>query len=84
VKGLADAAVSAKTGLATAGGTVASGLAQLVGIIPNEIGKLATLIGIALSIVMISYWRAQKRKTQLESELIVEQIKKLKSENEKA
>lgn len=68
MKSLGDIAVSAKAALATAGGTVASGLAQLLGLIPDEIGKLATLLGICLSIVMIGYWRAQTKKTQVETE----------------
>lgn len=73
-------AASAKTAAATALATVASGLAQFLQLIPDDIGKLATLVGICLTIVMIGYWLEQKKKARLESEILAEQLKKLRSE----
>jgi hypothetical protein len=80
MRSFGDIALSFKASVATAGGTVASGLAQFLGLIPEEIGKLSALLGLCLSIVMISYWRAQTKKTNLESELIAENIKKMRGD----
>ena len=37
--------------------TTASGLSTVVGWIPEDIGKLASFVGIILTIIMINYWR---------------------------
>jgi uncharacterized membrane protein YfcA len=51
-------------------GTIGSGLGTVLEMIPNEIGKLATLVGIVLSSVLIyTHWRKGRieyQKTQLE------------------
>lgn len=74
-----EIALSAKTAAVTASGTVASGLAQFLGFIPDEIGKLATLLGICLTIVMLGYWRTQSKKAQIELELLILQRDKLRA-----
>lgn len=45
--------VSTKTAVAVASATTASGVGSLLDWIPNDIGKIATLIGIVLSLVLI-------------------------------
>lgn len=42
-----------KTAWATAVGTMGTGMGTILEMIPNEIGKLATLVGIILSSVLI-------------------------------
>ena len=48
--------LGAKVSGAVATGTTASGGATWLEWIPGEIGKLATLIGAVLSLVLIVYW----------------------------
>tara|TARA_R110000822_G_scaffold23472_2_gene72555 strand:+ start:72 stop:365 length:294 start_codon:yes stop_codon:yes gene_type:complete len=43
----------AKAATLVATGTISTGLGSFLDLIPNDIGKLATLIGIALSLVLI-------------------------------
>ena len=50
---LAEVAQSPKVGTAVAAGTSTSGLGTFLDLIPNDIGKLATLVGIVLSMVLI-------------------------------
>lgn len=46
-----------KASLTLAGATFASGLSTVVGLIPEDIGKLASFVGLILTIIMINYWR---------------------------
>lgn len=46
----------AKASGAVATGTTGSGIATMMEWIPTDIGKLATLIGAVLSLVLIVYW----------------------------
>ncbi len=59
-----------KIAATVATGTTASGLSSLLEIIPDDIGKLATVVGIALSLVLIYFHirkgRLEKRKLELE------------------
>lgn len=58
----ASAAVQSKNVAVTvSGSTVGSGLATMLELIPTDIGKLATLIGIVLSVVLIYTHVAQHR-----------------------
>ena len=54
--------------------TTGSGVGTVFDLIPNDIGKLATLIGIILSVVLIyTHWRRgriQYEKTRLEIEIL--------------
>ena len=54
--------------------TTGSGVGTVFDLIPNDIGKLATLIGIILSVVLIyTHWRrgrVQYEKTRLEIEIL--------------
>ena len=43
----------AKAATLIATGTISTGLGHVLDVIPNEIGKLATVVGILLSIVLI-------------------------------
>ena len=80
MSGIQEFFASGKAAVAVAGGTVASGIAQILSWIPDSIGKFATLVGVVLTLVMISYWRAKTKKVQLESELLLHQIRKLKED----
>lgn len=65
---------------------VTTGMGMIISLdwIPNDIGKLATLVGILLSVVLIyTHWRKGRieyKKTQLEIELLKE--KNLKKDEE--
>jgi hypothetical protein len=48
-----DLVTDPRTASAVSGGTVASGLGTWTDAIPNDIGKVATLIGAILSLIMI-------------------------------
>lgn len=54
--------------------TTGTGLGTVLDWIPDEIGKLATLVGIALSVVLIyTHWRKGRieyKKTQLEISIL--------------
>lgn len=94
MKSLFELAASVKFALSTAMATMASGFAYFIGLIPDDIGKFASLLGGLLTIVMLGYWRAQTRKTNneslnvamqtqktaLEVALLEEQLKKLRGE----
>ncbi len=74
-----ESATSAKAAVGTAAGTVASGFVSFVGLIPDDIGKIASLIGGILSIVMIQYWRENRKKVRQdillgETELKIKQL----------
>jgi hypothetical protein len=89
-----ESAVSVKFALSTAMGTMASGFAYFIGLIPDDIGKFASLLGALLTVVMLGYWRAQTRKANTESinvamqtqkaaleiEILEEQLRKLRGE----
>lgn len=68
----------------TAVGTVGTGLGTILEAIPDDIGKLATLVGIVLSSVLIrSHWRKDRieyKKTRLEISI----LKKKEAERVKA
>lgn len=65
-----QAATSPKTAGVVSGLTTGTGLGTVLDYIPDDIGKLATLVGIVLSIVLIrNHWRkgrAETEKIQLE------------------
>lgn len=61
---------------AVSAGTTTTGLGTILDFIPGEIGKLATLVGICLSLVLIyTHWRKGRieyQKTQLEIKILME------------
>jgi len=67
-----------KIAVTTASGTAVTGLGSILDLIPDEIGKLASVVGIVLSVVLIyTHWRkgrADVEKTRLEVELLKRQI----------
>lgn len=65
-----DLILSPKTGTAVSTATTGSGLGTLLDLIPNDIGKLATLVGILLSIVLIYAHILAVRKTRIEIEIL--------------
>ena len=67
---IAEAATSAKLAMTTGVGTMASGFATFIGMIPDDIGKLVSLVGGVLSIVMIQYWRKNTKKLDLETQIL--------------
>lgn len=96
MRSLGEIALSAKTAALTAGATVASGLVQLLGLIPDEIGKLTALVGLCIGIVTLGVWRKKskevdaniklseinEKKAQIELELLILQRDKIRGENE--
>lgn len=65
--------VSTGVALTTAG----TGFVDFLDLIPDEIGKLASLVGICLSIVLIYFHIINTRKIMREREMIEMQIRKL-------
>jgi hypothetical protein len=63
-----------KTGATVAGGTTATGVGTWFEYIPSDIGKLATVIGLVLSLVLIY---VHLRKGRLERDILKERLKKL-------
>ena len=74
-----DFVVSGKVGAAVSAATTGTGLGTVLDWIPPEIGKLATLVGIVLSLVLIyTHWRRGKseyEKTMLEIAILKQQEK---------
>ncbi len=69
-EGLAELAQNPKVASVVSTVTTGTGLGTFLDLIPNDIGKLATLVGIVLSSVLIyTHWRKGRieyKKTQLE------------------
>lgn len=69
-EGLTELAQNPKVASAVSTLTTGTGLGTFLDLIPNDIGKLATLVGIVLSSVLIyTHWRKGRieyEKTQLE------------------
>ena len=70
-------------------GVLASGFTQLMGVLPDDMGKLTSLSGLCVAIAMFNKLRAEsrkaaadQRKTQRETELLELEIKKRKGESE--
>ena len=74
-----EAAQSAKIAAATSATTAGSGMATWLEWIPSDIGKLATLIGLTLSIVLIythlKKYKREEEKHKLEIEILRKQAK---------
>lgn len=69
-----------KTGAVVGASTAATGVSTWFEWIPSDIGKLAALIGLILSCVLIYiHWK----KGRLEQALLHEQIKEIKEHNRK-
>lgn len=81
MRSAAEIALSAKTSAVTAVGTLASGFSTVVGLIPEDIGKLACLLSLVLTCVMIRYWSTQTKKSQIELELLIRTRDKPEAEN---
>lgn len=69
---LSDAGQSPKVAASVSTATAGSGVATFLNLIPAEVGKLATLVGIALSLVLIithlvkAYRDGKKHKLEME------------------
>jgi len=81
MKSIADIALSAKFAASSAAATMVSGFSYFIGLIPDDIGKLASLLGSILTIVMLGYWRAQteerkssKKKIDVETSILQLQL----------
>lgn len=78
---LTDIATSPKTTGVITTLTTTSGLGTWLNFIPGDIGKLASLVGMFLSIVLIFYWI---QKAVFEIKLNRLELERLRRENEKA
>lgn len=76
---------SQPVGYVVAGSTTATGLSTWLNLIPNEIGKLATLVGVILSITIIVMhvrkMRQEARESALREEILREQLRREKASN---
>lgn len=63
-------AFSAKAAWTVVGSTITTSVAALFNIIPDDIGKLGTLIGIVLSIILIRVHIINTRKVKLEIDIM--------------
>lgn len=79
---MTDYLANAKSAIALVIGIVASGFTQLMGVLPDDMGKLTSLSGLCVAIAMFSKLRAERKKTQRETELLDLEIAKRKSETE--
>lgn len=75
-EGLTTLAQNPKVASAVSTITTGTGLGTFLDLIPNEVGKLATVVGIILSSVLIyTHWRKGRieyKKTQLEIIILME------------
>jgi hypothetical protein len=73
---LADIATNAKTAIAVSAATTSTGLGAWLDVIPDDIGKLATLAGAVLSIVLVythtMRGRVERQKLKLEVTILEE------------
>lgn len=71
--------------IAVASGTTVTGLSTWLNLIPSEIGKLATVVGIILSITLIVMhvrkMRQEARESALREEILREQLRREKASN---
>lgn len=76
---------SQPVGYVVAGSTTATGLSTWLNLIPNEIGKLATLVGVILSITIIVMhirkMRQEARESALREAILSEQLRREKASN---
>jgi len=67
-----DLLTDTRAASAVSGTTVTSGLATWLDMVPNEIGKLATLVGTVLSLVMIYVYIQKNSREAKESSVQLE------------
>jgi hypothetical protein len=71
--------------IVVASGTTVTGLSTWLNLIPSEIGKLATVVGIVLSITLIVMhvrkMRQEARESALREEILREQLRREKASN---
>ncbi len=84
---VADVLASLKVSIGIAATSIGSGVSLILGIIPDNIGKLATFAGVLLSCYMIVYWRKNAAKIDQdlakgEIELEIKQIEREKMQIE--
>lgn len=66
--------VSLKTAIGTAGATIIAGLGSLVELIPTDIGKVASLVGVVVTLFLAYLqWKRSKRE-DAEHKLQMEQL----------
>ena len=76
VQELIQIATSPKVATGVVAGTTSSGVGTWLDWIPNDIGKLASLVGIVLSIVLIAVHVTMYRKARIELEMLKEEREK--------
>lgn len=81
---VSDVLTSPKLAGSVSLGTTATGAATWLSWIPDDIGKLATVVGIALSLVLITYWinkiRTEYKMDKLKYEELLISIQKARKE----
>lgn len=64
VQGASNVVQNAKAASAVAAGTTGTGISTILEIIPADIGKIATLVGICLSLILI-YTHLRKHRIEM-------------------
>lgn len=78
---VANIASSPKVATGIVAATTGSGVGTWLDWIPNDIGKLASLVGIVLSLVLIAVHVTVFRKHRLELEMLKEEQRKRRAED---
>lgn len=82
-----ELASNPKIASTVAGSTVGTGLGTILELIPDDIGKLATVVGIILSSVLIythlRKGRIEYQKTKLELEILMKREEEREKQNKK-
>lgn len=76
---LIEIAQNPKTGHAVAGGTLTNGIGYVLGMIPDDIGKLGTIIGALLSATLI-YVHIGKFRADMKSRALADEKSKIEVE----
>ncbi len=79
-----DIVTSPKVGIATGGATATSGVWTLLEWIPTDIGKLATLVGIVLTVILIRVHYLNMKKAAIELEMLKEERDRKRLEDKAA
>lgn len=80
-KEIVDIASNPKVATGVVAGTTSTGVGTWLDWIPNDIGKLASLVGILLSLVLIAVHVTVFKKHRLELEMLKEEHQKRRAED---
>ena len=79
-KTMTDLTTNFKVAIGVVAGTISAGVSTLLELIPDDIGKLASFVGIILSLVLIAVHITVFRKHIIELEMLKEEQRKRRSD----